>query len=168
MEPIQVDVMEALAEVDRLIEANPTKSVKRIYDEEELLEKWKDQNLVSLYWPEFETKNSAYFAHKNKYVLKLPTGINDLKDLPDDYKLTTVKCRFLASPIEAFSRDMLLASLIGLTILSQSEKWWCDGTFKTAPKFYYQHYIIHGKYKNKWPLCILLCMVKVMNYTWRC
>jgi hypothetical protein len=47
---------------------------------------------------------------------------------------------------------LLLTSFIGLTILSESEKWWVDGTFKTAPKFYYQHYIIHGKYKNKWPL----------------
>ena len=47
---------------------------------------------------------------------------------------------------------LLLVSLIGLTILSKTEKWWCDGTFKTAPKFYYQHYIIHGKYNNAWPL----------------
>ena len=24
--------------------------------------------------------------------------------------------------------------------------------FKISPKFYYQHYIIHGKYGDKWPL----------------
>ena len=23
---------------------------------------------------------------------------------------------------------------------------------KSSPKFYYQHYIIHGKYRNAWPL----------------
>jgi hypothetical protein len=28
----------------------------------------------------------------------------------------------------------------------------CDATFKTSPKFYYQHYIIHGKYNDAWPL----------------
>jgi hypothetical protein len=105
--------------------------------------------LVATYWPEFQSKDSTYFAHKNKIVPKLPTCINDLKDLPEDYKLTVTKKSFLASPIDVLSQYLLLCSLIGLTILSQSEKWWCDGTFKTAPKFYYQHYIIHGKYKNK-------------------
>ena len=67
-------------------------------------------------------------------------------------KLTKSKLRFLGSPIEKTSSFLLLASFIGLTILYMSEKWWCDGTFKTAPKYYYQHYIIHGKYKSKWPL----------------
>ena len=42
----------------------------------------------------------------------------------------------------------MMAFLIGLTILADSKKWWCDGTFKTYPKFYYQHYIIQGKFKN--------------------
>ena len=27
----------------------------------------------------------------------------------------------------------------------------CDGTFKSAPQYNYQHYIIHGKYIG-WPL----------------
>ena len=68
------------------------------------------------------------------------------------YKLTTTKKPFLASPIDKISQYLLLSSFIGLSILCNSEKWWCDGTFKTAPKFFYQHYIIHGKYKNKYPL----------------
>ena len=71
--------------------------------------------------------------HKNKIVPKLPQNIDDLKDFPVHYRETLTKQRFLA-------------------ILSKSEKWWFDGTFKTAQKFYYQHYIIHGKYNNKWPL----------------
>ena len=108
--------------------------------------------LVAAYWPEFESKDSAYFAHKNKFVPKLPTGIEDLKDLPEDYKQTTTKKSFLSSPIDELSKYLLLCSFIGLSILCHSEKWWCDGTFRTAPKFYYQHYIIHGKYKNKFPL----------------
>ena len=58
----------------------------------------------------------------------------------------------------------MLCSLIGLTILSQSEKWWCDGTFKTAPKFYYQHYIIHGKYKNSWPLPAMFRFMSGKSY----
>ena len=52
-----------------------------------------------------------------------------------------------------------MASLIGLTILADSKKWWCDGTFKTSPKFYYQHYIIHGKFKNSLPLTAVLSFI---------
>ena len=85
-------------------------------------------------------------------VPKLSTNIDDLKDLPQHYKETNTKQRFLANSIDVLSKYLLLTSLIGLTILSKSEKWWCDGTFKTAPKFYYQHYIIDGKYNNAWPL----------------
>jgi len=71
---------------------------------------------------------------KNRLVPNLPNSINDLEDLPEYYKLTTSKQRFIASPIELFSKIMLLISLIGLKILGSSKKWWCDGTFKTSPK----------------------------------
>ena len=71
MEPIQCEVMEALAEVDQLILANPTQSIKNIYNQKEieLVVKYGPQ-LVATYWPEFETKDSAYFMHKNKIVPK--------------------------------------------------------------------------------------------------
>ena len=82
---------------------------------------------------------------------KLPQGIEELKELPDAYKLTKSNKQFLASPVNLFSQFIILASVIGLNILSKSEKWWCDGTFKSSPNLYYQHYIIHGRY-NGWPL----------------
>ena len=43
---------------------------------------------VALYWPEFENKDSHFFSRKNKSIPKLPVGIDDLKDLPDQYKET--------------------------------------------------------------------------------
>ena len=165
MEPIESEIMFTLSEIDRIILANPTISIKNVYNQKEieLVAKY-GPALVATYWPEFESKDSAFFAHKNKLVPKLPTNIDDLKDLPEDYKTTTTECRFLASPIESLSKYIMLCSLIGLTILSQSEKWWCDGTFKTAPKFYYQHYIIHGKYKNSWPLPAMFSFMSGKSY----
>ena len=53
---------------------------------------------VALYWPEFENKDSHFFSRKNKSIPKLPVGIDDLKDLPDQYKEINVGGRFLASP----------------------------------------------------------------------
>ena len=101
MEPIQREVMLALAEIDELILANPTQSIKNIYNQKEidLVAKF-GASLVATHWPEFESKDSAYFAHKNKILLKLPQNIDDLKDLPSHYQQTTTKQRFLASPID--------------------------------------------------------------------
>lgn len=38
------------------------------------------------------------------------------------------------------------------------------GTFKTSPKFYYQHYIIHGKYRESWPLPAMYSFLSGKSY----
>jgi hypothetical protein len=78
--------MLALAEVDKTIISNPTTSIKNVYDQKEieLVNKWINKygpELVAAYWSDFETKDSTYFAHKNKFVPKLPTSLLELKDL---------------------------------------------------------------------------------------
>ena len=85
----------------------------------------------------------------------LPSSINDLTDLPQQYQETVSRDRFFASPVSFYSQFLMLVSLIGIQIFTESSKWWSDGTFKISPKFYYQHYLIHGKYKNCWllPAC---------------
>jgi len=50
-----------------------------------------------------------------------------------------------------FKCFITFASLAGLNILAKSEKWWSDGTLKSSPQLFYQHYIIHGKV-NGWAL----------------
>ena len=79
--------------------------------------------LFATYWPEFESRDSGMFNKKNKLVQKLPTNINDLSELPEQYKLTTTKQRLLASLIELFSKLMIMISVLGLTIHSESKKW---------------------------------------------
>ena len=66
MESIQSEIMEALADIDKIIISNPTTSIKNVYDQKEieLVNKFGPE-LVAAYWPEFESKDSAYFAHKN-------------------------------------------------------------------------------------------------------
>ena len=44
----------------------------------------------------------------------------------------------MCSPAELFKVFISFASLIGLTILSHSEIWFCDGTFKSSPTLFYQ------------------------------
>ena len=123
MENIQSEIMIILQEINKIVVENPTQSIKNIYDQKEveLVNKF-GAKLVAEFWPEFDSKDSALFVHKNKLVPKLPKNIDDLKDLPEEFKTTTAKKSFLVSPIDMFNKNLLFASLIGLTILANSDK----------------------------------------------
>ena len=100
MKPIQCEIMKIMSEIPVVIANHPTIQIKNLYDQKEIeLIKKFDAKQVAQYWPEFDSKDSAFFVQRNKLIPKLPTSINDLQDLPDDYKITISKERFLASKI---------------------------------------------------------------------
>lgn len=115
LEPVECDIILMNIEIQSLISTNPTTSIKNIYNQKEieLTIKYGSQ-LVAKHWPEFDSKDSGLFKRKNKLVPKLPSSIEDLTDLPEDYKLTITKQRFLASPIELFSIDVAKVLLSAL------------------------------------------------------
>ncbi len=115
--PIQCDIMIINAEIEAEILRRPTLSIKKLYDEKEVELTIKyDAKQVAKYWPQFDSVDSAFFSYKNKLVPALPDNIDDLKDLPQNYKVTTDNRRFLSSPIELFSKLIIMASLIGTPI----------------------------------------------------
>jgi len=67
-----------------------------------------DDSQVAKYWPEFQSKDSGLMK-KKKLVPNLPKSINYLKDLHEDYKLTTTKQRF---SINTHLKPMILMELI--------------------------------------------------------
>ena len=81
----------------------------------------------------------------------LPTSLEDLKDWTDKYKQTKKYENFLSSKVSSFSLFISFAGLMILTVLGNSVNWFADGTFKSAPKHFYQHYIIQANYKH-WSL----------------
>ena len=99
LQPIECEIKIIMNDIDQTIDDNPTISIKHLYDQKEiqLIKKYGPLK-VALYWPEFENKDSLFFSRKNKSIPKLPVGIDDLKDLPDQYKEINVGGRFLASP----------------------------------------------------------------------
>ena len=78
MQPIECEIKIIMNEIDKTIEENPTVSIKNTYDQKEieLLKKYGPLK-VAMYWPEFEKKDSHFFARKNKLIPKLPTSIHD-------------------------------------------------------------------------------------------
>ena len=135
-----------------VIDSNPAVSIHSVWEDKQVeLTLIYGERLVAKYCPDLHSIDSAVYVRKGKHVPVLLKSLDELKDLPDDYKKTKTKLKFLASPIESFKSFIIFANLIGLTVLAKSYKWWCDGTFKSSPHLYYQHYIIHGKY-NGWPI----------------
>ena len=51
---------------------------------------------MAIFCPEFNQVDSAFFTKKAKLVPKLPQSIDDLKDLPDNFKETKKKERFFS------------------------------------------------------------------------
>jgi hypothetical protein len=51
-------------------------------------------------------------------------------------------------------RCIIFSSAKQLRILHKAERWHSDGTFKTAPKHFYQLYIVHGWVKGKMFPCV--------------
>lgn len=48
--------------------------------------------------------------------------------------------------------------------LSNSAQWWADGTFKTAPKLFYQLFVIHGQvYGHVFPLIYCITTKKTQS-----
>jgi len=128
-------------EIDQYVFENPSDPIKRNYNQKEL-------ELVAEYWPEYESRDSGLMKKKNRLVPNLPNSTNDLEDLPEDYKLTTSKQRFLASPIELFSKIMLLISLIGLKILGSSKNGDVKALSQNLHYFlkinkYYNYYLLY-------------------------
>ena len=67
----------------------------------------------------------------------------------DNKKSTAFKCRRIVNKKECTGTFTLNSDG---TFQCKDHQWWCDGTFKSSPKFYYQHYLIHGKYNDSWAL----------------
>lgn len=107
-------------------------------------------NVVAEYWPEFYSKDSALFNKKSKNLPALPSSLSELTDLPNGYKTTLRNSKFLINNISELSKMAVFSSDIGLAVLANSKRWYCDGTFKSAPANFYQHFIIHGHYKSRW------------------
>ena len=82
----------------------------------------------------------------------IPTIPDDFKDLKIEGQWATTLNgeRFLLKHTkEREGKDALIfCSKNGLEILAKSKRWHSDGTFKSSPDMFYQHYLLHGYYKS--------------------
>lgn len=80
--------------------------------------------------------------------------------LPERYQITSAGkqfCRF-DSGVGDVLRLFIFASAQGLELLSTSEHWFGDGTFKVCPEIFYQVYTIHAQVNDR----ILPCLFALL------
>ena len=89
-------------------------------------------------------RNIRQQRHRNE--LPNPPNRAEIPVLPQMYQLTSTGGQFLRydSGIGDDGRILIFPSNQGLELLSNSEHWFCDGTFKVCPEIFYQVYTIHA------------------------
>ena len=81
--------------------------------------------------------------NRNGRVPPLPASLEDL-NIPDDYKTFDDGELFLLHDSGPGSQRILIFSTHeNLMLLSESQHWFADGTFKVAPSLFHQLYTIH-------------------------
>ena len=79
--------------------------------------------------------------------------------LPQEYKETASGAPFLVYDSGAEEDRMLIfASAEFLQLLTSSEEWYSDGTFKTVPEQFFQLYTLHGVCGEKIVPCVFCLM----------
>ena len=120
--PIECDIMKDLLVVINEMERDPSTSIQQLWElKQNALPLKYEAKQEALYWPGFHSVMCSLFSKKNKLVPKLLTSVSDLKELKEPYIQTKTKLRFFASLSEKLSDFISFVSLIGLTILANSE-----------------------------------------------
>lgn len=86
--------------------------------------------------------------HQNQSPYPIPQTFLDLS-IPPILQVTYSNERFLIFDNESTTNRILIFSTPQyLKLLSDSSRWFCDGTFRTCPRLFLQLYTIHGAIGN--------------------
>ena len=84
------------------------------------------------------------YKHKfrNLGLKKPPKSIDEINLIGED--LLTVKGDKFVIRVKSGNNMIVMASPLGLKVLSEAKQWHVDGTFKSTAKFYHQLWIVHA------------------------
>ncbi|CAF0823071.1 unnamed protein product [Brachionus calyciflorus] len=117
-----------------------------------------DPIYLSKNFPELISIQKSLYKLRNS---KLPPHVNNTEEiiLEGEYIVCQDgKNRFLLFDTKDNDRIIAFASDTGLKILSQSDSWHVDGTFKAAPKCYAQVFTINAWFMNQMFVCVYLLL----------
>ena len=105
--------------------------------------------------PQFQNIRTKLFQIRREDMPLLPRSRETI-DLDGQFILTLDGLRFLLFDTEGADRIIAFASDRQIEVLSQSEQWHADGTFKSAPELFAQNYLIHAWFREQMFPCVTI------------
>jgi len=98
-----------------------------------------------------------------------PLTREDIPQLPLAFQNTLAGERFLIfdSGVGDHDRIFIFASEIGIQLLSETEHWYADGTFKVCPEVFYQLYTLHAQSGGSIFPCVFALLPNKTEGTYR-
>ena len=143
---LQIEIKESWSNMKvRLLRED--KTAEKIFVEERerisQLSSYSNESITKKLGPYSQHKTALYkYRFRKLGRNKLPKSIEQIVLAGDD--LLTVKGEKFVIRVKSGNRMIVMASPLGLEILSKAVQWHVDGTFKSAAKFYHQLWIVHA------------------------
>ncbi|CAF5027825.1 unnamed protein product [Rotaria sp. Silwood1] len=136
---MSLNVYECIKSIKRRIEEEPTAPVSLLYDQQ--VKKFRRENGTAAEVPVFDRIKSSLYEYRSSKQPPIPKTLASI-DVPYSLTRTLMGQNFL------FCNNNLLsilgfASPMAIQLLGANPHWSSDGTFRTAPKLFYQSYSIH-------------------------
>lgn len=98
-----------------------------------------------------------------------PLTREEIPELPPVFQNTSAGSRFLLfdSGVGDLNRIFIFASDIGIQLLSESEHWYADGTFKVCPEVFFQLYTLHAQRGGSIFPCVFALLPNKTEATYR-
>ncbi|CAF0865369.1 unnamed protein product [Brachionus calyciflorus] len=145
----EIASLQATQELKKEIVTDLSKSVQSCYNNKqvELLQSKMSERAIASNFPSFQKMSNLL---QKRRINKLPTiSTNFIEfNITGDYTLTAKKEPFLRYDNKKNNRIFIFFDDDSLKILSESEEWYMDGTFKTAPLQLSQLFTIDAAIKD--------------------
>ena len=106
--------------------------------------------------PDVQNVRRTIRMQRPHHGLPNPANRVQVPAIPPEYQLTSNGLQFLIydSGVGDPERMLIFATAQGIDLLSISDNWFADGTFKTCPEMFYQLYTIHAMIDKRTVPCI--------------
>lgn len=129
------------------INSDPTKPVRRVYNECIVIDSSDDSEEVMEIIPQFSEVRSSLARKKRKYFPAIPRRVQDVI-IHREWKKTWNGKEFLVHQDSGWGLLIFLSRVCAVK-LQQCSDVYIDGTFKTCPLPYKQLVTLHGKYGDR-------------------
>lgn len=147
---------EVVSSMRAAITENPTRPVRRVYNECIVLDSSSDDDDIVVSRPQFAEVSTSLNRYRSKFYPPIPRSTRDVF-VRGDWKKTWGGTEFVVHQDRQWGLLIFMSEKCAVK-LQQCTDIYVDGTFSTCPKPYKQIVSIHGKYRDR-VLPMSFCML---------